>query len=170
MTIELIHKNIMSRPIGRALIGLDVGKKTIGIAISDPSQSVATPHKTIFRTKFSRDLDQIQLIIKDFEAAGFIIGYPLNMDGSESKGCQSIRDFALELATHLRLREDKEYWIGFWDERLSTASVHEFVDNVVDKKRKKAKEAGIIDKLAAQIILQRALDFIQTHPSDDHSA
>lgn len=164
MTVDLLKNIVNIRPEGRALMGLDVGSKTIGVALSDSSQNIAMPLKTIERTKFTRDLQQIEKLVTDYEVGGFVIGLPLNMDGSEGGRCQSIRDFALELNRQIKsdvLAEDGKIWISLWDERLSTATVENFVDEVVDIKRRRAKERGILDKLAAQHILQGALDYIQ---------
>lgn len=140
------------------LMGLDVGKKTIGLALSDPDHSIATPLQTIQRTKFMRDMETLSVLVKDYEVGGFIIGLPVNMDGSEGPRAQSVRDFALELEKYF-----DGQWTALWDERLSTVSVESFVDDVVEKRKTKAesKASGLIDKLAAQHILQGALDFMQ---------
>lgn len=153
MAIGLL-KDIKSRmPKNVRLLGMDVGKKTIGLAVSDPEHKVATPLKTIQRTKFTKDMAEIAQVIRDYEIGGFVIGYPLNMDGSEGPRCQSVRNFAEEMEKYLGGKP----WIALWDERLSTDAVEEFVDNFVDIKKSKAKERGITDKLAAQYILQEAL-------------
>ena len=159
MTIDLL-KNIVSYcPKGKALLGLDVGKKTIGLALSDPNHQIATPLHTINRTKFSKDMIALSEVIEEYEIGGFVIGLPINMDGSEGRRAQSIRDFAIEMERHL----GNDLWIALWDERLSTVSVEESVDNFVDKRKTKvnAKASGLIDKLAAQVILQGALGFIE---------
>lgn len=146
-------------PQGVALLGLDVGKKTIGLALSDPDQRVATPLQTVNRSKFLKDMEVIKAVIAEFEIGGFIVGYPVNMDGSEGPRAQSIRDFALEMQNTL----GKDTFIALWDERLSTVSVEGVVDNLVEKRKTKtnAKSSGLIDKLAAQVILQSALDYSQ---------
>ncbi len=155
-------ENILSaRPANVALMGLDVGKKTIGVAISDSEQSIAFPICTIKRSKFSRDIKELEKIIREYDIGGYVIGLPLNMDNSEGRACQSIRDFCAEFARQLP-QDLQNPWIALWDERLSTASVYGFVDKSVDISRRKAKERGIVDKLAAQHILQGALDFIHT--------
>lgn len=162
MKIEQLRNAHKNCPQGVPLLGLDVGKKTLGVAVSDARQGLSVPVKTIFRTKFSKDLIEIKALIKDYEIGGFIVGYPLNMDGSEGVACQSIRDFAAELALQLSQGDGGgDYPVFLWDERLSTASVEDFVDKIVGKSRRKAKESGIIDKLAAQVILQGALDYLQ---------
>ena len=157
--MDLLEKNLDMRPTNTALMGLDVGKKTIGVALSDSSQSIAFPICTIKRTKFSRDIKALEEIIREYNIGGYVIGLPLNMDNSEGRACQSIRDFGAEFARQLP-QDLQNPWIALWDERLSTACVNDFVDNVVDTSRRKAKERGIVDKLAAQHILQGALDFI----------
>ena len=94
-------KNVLNDCPRVALMGLDIGKKTIGVAISDSAQEIAFPICTIKRTKFTRDIKELEKIIREYNIGGYILGYPLNMDGSESKGCQSIRDFGLEFSAQL---------------------------------------------------------------------
>ncbi|MCB1783070.1 MAG: Holliday junction resolvase RuvX [Alphaproteobacteria bacterium] len=160
MAIDYLKNIAQQSPKGKALMGLDVGKKTIGVAVCDPGHSIATPLLTVVRVKFGRDVEALKAVIREYEVGGFVIGLPLNMDGSEGPRCQSVRDFAAEFA--LRLGDDfgNDPWIALWDERLSTASVEDFVDEVVDIKKRRAKEKGILDKLAAQHILQGALDYM----------
>ena len=153
MTIGRLEKIVSSMPRGR-LLGLDVGQKTIGFALADTESRVATPLGTLRRTKFTQDVIYISKLVKEYEIKGFILGYPLNMDGSEGPRCQSIRNFAEELLKQPGMPQ----WAALWDERLSTAAVEQFVDNFTNLKQRKAKERGIIDKLAAQHILQGALD------------
>lgn len=162
MAVGLLKDIISEIPRNARLLGLDVGKKTIGVALSDPKFYMATPLQTIKRTKFTRDILEIDKIIREYEVTGFIIGLPLNMDGSEGPRAQSVRDFAAEM-TNYPVIFGVNPWIAFWDESLSTASVEGLVDNLVEKRktRIKAKASGLIDKLAAQHILQGALDFIQ---------
>ncbi|MEZ5919020.1 MAG: Holliday junction resolvase RuvX [Alphaproteobacteria bacterium] len=148
-------------PRNVALLGLDVGVKTIGLALSDPAQSIATPLHTIKRTKFTKDILELDGIIREFEIGGYVLGLPVNMGGSEGRRAQSIRDFAQEMNNHPKIF-GADPFIAFWDERLSTVSVEEFVDKSVGKRKTKAnaKSSGLIDKLAAQVILQGALDFL----------
>ncbi|MCB1680990.1 MAG: Holliday junction resolvase RuvX [Rhodospirillales bacterium] len=163
MTVALLKSIADQVPSGRVLLGLDVGKKTIGVAVSDDSQKIATPVETVQRIKFSRDLKEIERLVREFEAAGFVIGLPVNMDGSEGRSAQSVRDFALELERQIsRDILAHPVWIGLWDERLSTGAVEDIVDELVDKKKKRlrAKQDGLTDKLAAQLILQEALDYL----------
>ncbi len=157
-----ILENIADQcPRDVALLGLDIGKKTIGLAISDTAHTIAMPLRTIERKKFSKDLKVLEGIIREYNIGGYVLGYPLHMDGGEGRKCQSIRDFAAEFKAQISDDLKKGcLWIAFWDERLSTASVEDFVDNTVDISRRRAKERGIIDKLAAQVILQGALDYM----------
>lgn len=154
MPVGLLKDIAEDAPCGKALLGLDVGKKTIGLALCDPGWSVATPLETIKRTKFTQDVEVLKAVIMEYDIGGFVIGLPVNMDGSEGPRAQSIRDFALELDKVL----DGE-WIALWDERLSTVSVEDVVDNFVEKRKTKteSKASGLIDKLAAQVILQGAI-------------
>ncbi|MBK9584738.1 MAG: Holliday junction resolvase RuvX [Alphaproteobacteria bacterium] len=162
MTVSLLKTLVKEFPTACPLLGLDVGKKTIGVAVCDDSQRIATPVETIKRTKFSQDLKALERIVKDFEAGGFIVGLPLNMDGSEGRSAQSVRDFALELERQIskELFPDGTVWIALVDERLSTDAVDDLVGRSVDKKktRDRAKKDGLTDKLAAMTILQEALD------------
>jgi putative Holliday junction resolvase len=158
MPVQPLSEIIHQRPKGKALMGLDVGKKTVGVAVCDPAHQLATPLTTIQRSKFTKDVEALKSLITEYEIGGFVIGLPLNMDGTEGPRAQSIRDFALEFDKAL----SGGRWIALWDKRLSTVSVEEFVNTLVDKRKTKtnSKSSGLIDKLAAQIILQGALDYI----------
>lgn len=161
--MDRLEKIAQNCPRGMALMGMDVGRKTIGIALSDSMQSFAMPHDTIRRKKFSHDLKHIEEIAHAYDVGGYVIGYPLNMDGSEGPRCQSVRDFALEFARQISpelIKTESGLWVALWDERLSTVSVENFVDETVDISKRRAKDKGIIDKLAAQVILQGALDYL----------
>lgn len=138
---------------------MDLGEKTIGLSISDADQSIATPLKTIKRTKFTNDIEELKQVIDDYGIGGYVIGLPLNMDGSEGPRCDSVRSFAAELTNYPQIL-GTDPWIALWDERLSTVSVEDFLIESVDMSRTKRKQ--VIDKLAAQHILQGALDFIQS--------
>ncbi len=117
--IDLL-KNIAEHcPAHKALLGLDVGKKTIGVSISNPDQTVAVPLLTIKRTKFTKDLVKLESIVKEYEIGGFVIGLPVNMDESEGGSAQRSRDFALELVRYPDV-VGAQPWIALWDERLST--------------------------------------------------
>ena len=141
------------------LMGLDLGSKTIGVAVSDAGQSIATPVTTIKRTKFSKDILQLHKIIKEFEIGGYILGWPLNMDGSQGPRCDVTSSFADEMTKHPDIFGTQPF-IALQDERLSTSEVDKFVHNRVDINRTKkrgAKDSGLTDQLAAQVILQGAL-------------
>ncbi len=160
MTIGLLKEIAGRAPKGKSLLGIDVGAKTLGLAVCDENHRVATPVQTLRRTKFTRDVEELANIVQDYEIGGFVLGLPLNMDGSEGPRCQSVRDFALELVRYPAV-VGRTPWVALWDERLSTVSVENFVDYSVGIKRSKAKDKGITDKLAAQLILQGALDFLE---------
>jgi putative Holliday junction resolvase len=134
---------------GQPLIGLDVGTKTIGIAMSDRSRLIASPRETIRRTKFAPDAARLLDIARADRTAAIIVGLPISMDGSEGPRAQSTRAFARNLA---RLTELP---IAFWDERLSSAVVERML---IEADRSRARRAEIVDKLAAAYILQGALD------------
>ena len=132
-----------------ALIGLDLGTKTIGIAVSDPDRKLATGVETIQRKAFKADAARLLAIAGERKAVGFVLGLPINMDGSEGPRAQSTRAFARNLAG---LTEPA---IALWDERLSTAAVErELIANDVSR----ARRAEVIDQHAAIFILQGALD------------
>ncbi len=131
------------------LLGLDPGTKTIGLAISDATRLIATPLKTIKRTKFKQDAQELLAIYENRNAVAMIIGLPLNMDGSKGPRAQSVKDFCQNLLTIQNLP------IFMWDERLSTQAVTRTLLEA-DTSRKKRKES--VDKLAAGYILQGVLD------------
>jgi putative Holliday junction resolvase len=135
------------------LIGLDVGTKTIGVAISDVTRTVATALKTIRRRKFSVDAAELLALAQDREAAGFIIGLPINMDGTEGARAQSCRAFARNLAALTPAP------IALWDERLSTAAAERAL---LDADASRKRRAEVIDAVAASYILQGALDRLRT--------
>lgn len=160
--IDIFENIIDTRPKDVRLLGMDIGKKTIGLALSDSEHKIATPFKTIKRSKFSKDIKLLEDVIEEYEVGGYVIGLPLNMDGSEGPKCQSVRDFAAEFERQLRADfKQEELWIALANERLSTFIVEGFVDKSVGISRRRAKDSGIIDKLAAQVILQSALDYIE---------
>lgn len=136
-------------PAMRALIGLDFGEKTIGVAVSDLMLSIATPLLTVRRTKFTEDAVAVLKVIEDRRIAGIILGLPRNMDGSEGPRAQATRAFARNLARLTPLP------IGFWDERLSTVAAERALLEA-DTSRKRRKE--VIDHVAAGYILQGVLD------------
>lgn len=158
MPTGLLLEILGERPENVRLLGMDLGTKTIGLSVSDAGQGIATPLKTIQRTKFTRDIEELQQVITDFEIGGYVLGLPLNMDGSEGPRCDAVRSFAAELTNYPQIVGTNP-WIALWDERLSTVSVEDFLVESVDMSRTKRKQ--VVDKLAAQVILQGALDFIQ---------
>ena len=136
-------------PSRGALIGLDLGTKTIGVATSDPDRRLATAVETIARKAFTADATRVLALAAERKAAGLVLGLPVNMDGSEGPRAQSTRAFARNLA---RLTELP---IALWDERLSTAAVErELIAADVSRGKRKA----VIDQHAAVFILQGALD------------
>lgn len=149
MTFDDLEAFAATLPAHRGLIGLDLGDKTIGVALSDRLLSVATAQETIKRRKFGLDAARLLEIATEREACGLILGLPRNMDGSEGPRCQSTRAFArnLEKLTDLP--------ITFWDERLSTVAAERALIEA-DMTRKRRSE--VIDAVAASYILQGALD------------
>ena len=138
-------------PAGQALAGLDLGEKTIGIAVSDRMLSVASPLQTIRRSKFKADVADLLKIVVERDIAGLVLGLPRNMDGTEGPRCQSTRAFARNLSNLTDLP------ISFWDERLSTVAAERALLEADTSRRKRAE---VIDHVAAGVILQGALDRI----------
>lgn len=139
-------------PARGRLLGLDLGEKTIGLAISDRDRSLASPLETLRRGKFRLDAEALAAIIAEREVAGLVLGLPVNMDGSEGPRCQSTRQFARNLETEAGMILP----VVFWDERLSTAAVERLLIDEADMTR--ARRAEVVDKMAAAYILQGALD------------
>ena len=133
-----------------ALLGLDLGEKTIGVAVSDATRSIASPVELIRKTKFTAEAERLFALMQDRRAGGIVIGLPVNMDGTEGTRCQSNRAFARNL---LRL---KDVPIAFWDERMSSMAVNRMLIGEADVTR--ARRADLVDKAAAAWILQGALD------------
>lgn len=131
------------------LLGLDVGTKTIGLALSDVTRSIATPYHTVRRTKFTEDAKVIQEAVKEHQVGALVIGLPINLDGSEGPRAQSTRAFARNLAVRI------EVPMVFWDERLSTAAVER---HLIEAGASRKRRAQVIDRMAAAYILQGALD------------
>ncbi len=132
------------------LVGLDLGEKTIGVAVSDGTQTIASPLSLIRKTKFTDDANALFKLMESRGAGGVVIGLPVNMDGTEGPRCQSSRAFGRNL---LRLRDLP---IAFWDERLSSAAVNRVLIDEHDVNRKRRGE--VVDKMAAAWILQGALE------------
>ncbi len=131
------------------LLGLDVGTKTIGLALSDVTRSIATPYDTIRRGKFTSDAKTINGIVEQMGVGGLVIGLPINLDGSEGPRAQSTRAFARNLGHHVAVP------IAFWDERLSTAAVER---HLIEAGASRKRRAEVVDRMAAAYILQGALD------------
>ena len=146
LTIEGLAASL---PPSAALMGLDLGSKTIGLAISDAGRRVASPLLTIERTKFARRCKALLALAAKNAIAAFVLGLPLNMDGSEGPRVQSTRAFARNLAALTSLP------ILFWDERLSTAAV---TRTLLEADASRKRRGEVIDKMAAAYILQGALD------------
>jgi len=138
-------------PRGRRLMGLDLGEKTIGLALSDVRLSIASPLETIRRRKFTADAEILIARIAEHEIGGLVLGLPVNMDGTEGPRCQSTRQFAANLLQKIDIP------IAFQDERLSTAAV---TRTLIEADVSRARRAEVVDKLAAAYILQSALDLI----------
>jgi putative Holliday junction resolvase len=143
------HNPLAGLPASGKLLGLDLGTKTIGVAISDGMRYSATPLETIRRSKFTADAERLTFLIADNRAAGIVLGLPLNMDGSEGPRAQSTRAFARNLARLIEIP------IAFWDERLSTSAV---TRTLIEADVRREKRAEVVDKLAASYILQGALE------------
>ncbi len=131
-------------------MGLDLGSKTIGVALSDVMHMIASPLETVKRKKFREDSARLRAIIVEHEVGGIVLGLPVSMDGTEGPRCQSTRAFAENMLGLVDLPT------AFWDERLSTIAVERMLINDVDMTRKRRGE--VIDKLAAVYILQGFLD------------
>jgi putative Holliday junction resolvase len=133
------------------LVGLDLGTKTIGVAVSDIGRVIASPLELIRRTQFTKDAEALFALMRTRGVGGVVIGLPVNMDGTEGPRSQSSRAFARNL---LRLRPDLA--IAFWDERLSSAAINRMLIGEADMTR--SRRADVVDKMAATYILQGALD------------
>lgn len=139
-------------PRGRRVMGLDLGSKTIGLALSDSGFAIASPLVTLARKKFTADALALKKLIDEHNVGGLVLGLPINMDGTEGPRCQSTRQFATNLM------EKFDMPIAFQDERLSTAAVERVLIGEADMTRKRRGE--VVDKMAAAWILQGALDIM----------
>ena len=149
MVYNVIEEFIENIGVEGALMGLDLGEKTIGVAVSDTRQTVATGIKTIKRTKFQQDLTILTQIIVGRDIRGVILGLPKNMNGSEGPKCQSTRAFAKNISLTVPLP------ITFWDERLSTVAAER---SLIEANASRRRRAEVIDYVAASFILQGSLD------------
>ena len=152
-------ESFLDLPAYARLLGLDLGTKTIGLALSEVERQIATPLETIQRVKFGLDAAALLKIAEKHAVAGLVIGLPLNMDGTEGPRVQSTRAFVRNLAPLTELP------IVFWDERMSTLAV---TRTLLDADASRAKRAAVVDKMAAAYILQGALDRLgRLGPQDD---
>jgi putative Holliday junction resolvase len=142
-------------PEGGRLLGLDVGTRTIGLALCDSGWTIATPAELLRRNKFAADLQRLREIAQAQSVSGLVVGLPLNMDGSDSPRTQSVRAFARNLAP-------MDLPLLLWDERWSTQAV---TRTLLDADASRARRAELVDKMAAAYILQGALDAL-TGPAD----
>ncbi len=137
---------------GSRLLGIDLGTKRIGIAISDYNQKIATPLQTLDKSKQGKLIDELENIISEYDIKGIIIGNPINMDGTYGKSSQSAKDMAINISNKIDIP------VSLWDERLSTVGAFNLSSELDINVSKREKD---IDKFAAAFILQGALDFIQ---------
>jgi putative holliday junction resolvase len=147
--LEFLQHRLKTR---QRLLGVDLGTKTIGLALSDIERRIATPLETRRRSQFTADAEYLSALIRKFEVGALVLGLPLNMDASEGPRAQSTRAFARNLGPRLTIP------IVFWDERLSTAAV---TRALIEQDASRAKRAKIVDRMAAAYILQGALDRLQ---------
>ena len=154
MVFQSLSELIKYLPKKSRLLSLDVGRKTIGLAVSDSDMKIATTVGTIRRSKFTKDVKNLDAIITERQVNGLVLGLPISMDGNEGPACQSVRQFAVNLDNIL------EIGITFWDERLSTSAVERLLIKEADLSRNRRSE--IIDKMAATYILQGALDSLSS--------
>jgi|TARA_A100001037_G_scaffold295077_1_gene313739 putative Holliday junction resolvase len=134
-------------------LGIDLGTKTLGLALSDVTLTIATPLETLRRGKFSKDAETLKALIEKERVGGLVFGLPLNMDGSEGPRCQSVRQFAANLEKRIDLP------MTFWDERLSTVAV---TRTLLDADASRKRRSEVVDKMAAAYILQGALDSLSS--------
>ena len=150
MPVKSIQELKSERRRDSRLLGLDLGSKTIGLALSDVTLTIASPLETIMRSKFAKDAARLQALITEHDVGGLVIGLPVSMDGTEGPRCQSTRDF-----TH-NLFEKIDIDAAFWDERWSTQAVERILIGEADLTRK--RRAQVVDRAAAAYLLQGALD------------
>jgi putative Holliday junction resolvase len=148
-------------PKGGRLAGLDLGEKTIGVAVSDPMFAVASPIGTVRRTKFTADVSELARLLRERTVRGFVLGLPVNMDGTEGPAAHAARSFAHNLVGRADLF-DVEPEIVFWDERLSTVAVNRMLIREADATRR--QRGKVVDQSAAAYILQGALDALRNLP------
>jgi putative Holliday junction resolvase len=152
VAVEALAKELPGR-----LLGIDVGSRTLGLALSDLTRTIASPLLTLRRRRFREDAAALAAVIAEHEVRGLVIGLPISMDGREGPRCQSVRQFAANLGAHVFLP------MAFWDERWSTVAVERMLVGEADLSRKRRRE--VVDKSAASYILQGALDFLAARGS-----
>ena len=157
MAIVRITELRAAVPTGKRLLGLDLGSKTIGIAICDSSFAIASPLETLRRRKFTQDAIDLAALIAERDVGGLVLGLPRNIDGSEGPRAQSTRQFAANLLGR------SDIPIAFWDERFSTVAVERLLIDEADLSRR--KRGKVVDKMAASYILQGAIDLISAQRS-----
>lgn len=140
-------------PPRRAILGFDYGSKRLGVAVSDLMLMIATSQKTIFRSDNAADLEAIKKVITDKEVGAIVYGLPLQMNGSEGETAAEVRKFAQKLAQEIKLP------YTFWDERLSSRAMENFLIKEIDMSRSKRKE--VLDSSSAAYILQGLLDALR---------
>ncbi len=155
MLFETAAEFSRALPAQSRLLGLDVGEKTIGLAMSDLLRCIASPLETISRSKFTKDMEYLKKITSQHAVAGMVIGYPVNMDGSLGPRTQSTRTFVSNLTKHFDLP------MLLWDERLSTMAVQRAM---LEADLSRARRAELVDKLAASYMLQGYLDSVKGDP------
>lgn len=136
-------------PRDARLMGIDLGTKTIGLALSDISLTIATPLETLVRTKFTADATQLLALVERHGVGGLVLGYPLNMDGTRGPRAQASESFARNMAGL------SDIPIALWDERMSTAAV---TRTLIEADASRRRRSEVVDKMAASFILQGALD------------
>jgi putative Holliday junction resolvase len=142
----------------QTILGLDLGTKTIGLALSDVGYIIASPLKTIARRKFTQDMAELSEVIQKHNVGALVIGLPVQMDGTEGPRAQATRSFASEVLKRVDLP------VAFWDERLSSSAVERMLTDEADLSRK--RRAEVVDKTAAAYILQGALEAMRNQPAD----
>jgi len=141
----------------QTILGLDLGTKTIGLALSDITYIVASPLSTIARKKFTPDAMALEAVITKYNVGALVLGLPVEMDGTEGARAQSTRSFVSEFLKR------RDLPVAFWDERLSTAAVQRMLTDEADMSRK--RRAEVVDKMAAAYILQGFLESIRNQPN-----
>ena len=155
MPVVDVHELPGLLPARGRVLGLDLGEKTLGMAVSDRDRRVASPVDTLKRTKFTRDAEALAAVCREREITGLILGLPINMKGEEGRRCQATRQFARNLVDKAGVTLP----IAFWDERLSTQAVERVLIGDADMNRR--DRAKVVDQMAAAYILQGALDRLQ---------